>query len=492
MAREVPNNNLSVYMDSDLKFIYGTKIVKKYNNVTYEGEVIMYNNERRTYKIRYLDGTEEEMNHQQVNTHLKRHRRNRRNNNRRRAIATSITGQTNLLGEVISDKDSNTFENEYPEFPAENCSIITYQNTGQQPFLMNDWKSTNTSKAFKNSNANIALYAEISLCEEKIPAGQKFNDRMRRYNPRSYSVVNSNKHLMNNTPWNLVGATALTMDESFASHRTNQSIAKDPSGLGRWVSVRLKGRQQMYTRFVSAYRPCQNPGISTTWVRHLNYFRTIGIDSENPRDKFDEDLATEKRSWKEEGDNIIIEIDMNENAYCGKLHSVLNACGLKPLIGNHHHTESPPATYNGNNNRVTIEEIWGTEIVEVNRAGFMPFGEDIILAPSDGHRMLWVEVKNDSILGKETPHSHKFRDPSKFPSNDPRCKKSFSRHVRKDHFKNDIFNAKKNLSLAVKRYKNGTLKNATSFKRKYTKRFNSIQASTAKNTPPLLSVGGIP
>ena len=476
--RAVPSNNQLVYLDGNFRYIYGTKIVKNLNGVVLEGQVTVYNNNRKEYKIRYMDGSEENMNHRQVNENLKRYKRKRRYITRKKGKATSVIGQTNLYGEILSIKDSNTFGDVYPKQPAENCSIITYQNTGQQPFYRYDKKATKTSESFRNSKASIALYAEVSICEGKLEVNHRFNDRMQQYNPRSYSVVSSNKHLKNETPWNLVGATALTIDESFASHRTQQSIEKDPRGLGRWVAVRLRGRQQMHIRIVSAYRPCHNVGPATTWTQHLNHFRNSGIASENPRDKFDEDLSEKIKSWIEDGDNIIIGIDMNEDAYSGKLHRVLKQCGLKPLIQSRHPNESPPATFDGNHQRLTIEEIWGTEDIEINRAGFMPFDDQTVSAPSDGHRMLWIEVNNDSILGKEAPHSHKFQDPSKFPSIDPRCRKSFGKQARKGHLKKDLFKAKTNLTRLVKKFKNGTLKNVSSFKKKYSERFDSLQSAT--------------
>ena len=97
---------------------------------------------------------------------------------------------------------------------------------------------------------------------------------------------------------------------------------------------------------------------------------------------------------------------MNDNAYKSNLSTMFKNLGLKPLVQLCHPKESPPATFEGNTNRVTIEEIWGTESVDVIRAGFMPFDSDsMVVAPSDGHRMLWVEISNASILGKHISHS---------------------------------------------------------------------------------------
>ena len=92
---------------------------------------------------------------------------------------------------------------------------------------------------------------------------------MQQHNPRSFSLVSSNKNLMHETPWNLTGGTAITIDEGFLAHTTTNGMGKDPTKLGRWTWMRLRGKDQIHTRFVSAYRPCKNVGISTTWTQHL-------------------------------------------------------------------------------------------------------------------------------------------------------------------------------------------------------------------------------
>lgn len=132
------------------------------------------------------------------------------------------------------------------------------------------------------------------------------------------------------------------------------------------------------------------------------------------------------------GDVIIIGIDMDKDAYNRKLSRSLRALGMKPLIKSTHPNKSPPATLDGNNTRTTIEEIWGTDTISVTRAGFMPFDNGSPSAPSDGHRMLWIEVNDNSILGKEIPHSSKSFDITKFSSMDPRCQSLYTRSVRKN------------------------------------------------------------
>ena len=199
MANRSSRRNHRVILDCNNNvYICGTKIIKKFEGVFYEGCVKSYESVNKKYRIEYEDGKEELMTHNEVKNSLK-NSRIRRGRVRTRNI-TSRRGQSNLFGEILSSKDSDEFGDKFPKSPAENCSIITYQNIGQQPRSAFDRKSRETSKAFKKSKASIALYAELSICEEMLPVNEKFNDRMQFFNPRSFSVVSSNQRLMNETP----------------------------------------------------------------------------------------------------------------------------------------------------------------------------------------------------------------------------------------------------------------------------------------------------
>ena len=292
MASRPPTRNHRVILECNNNiYICGTKIIKNFEGVLNEGYVKSYDSVSKRYRIMYEEREEEYMTHNEVKNHLKS-KRIRRGRVRTRNIS-SLRGQTNLFGDVLSSSDSNKFGDEFPEHPNENCSIITYQNIGQQPESAYERKSRETAKAFKMSKASIALYTELLICEEKLRVNEKFNDRMQYKNPRSFSVVSSNQRLIDETPWNLVGGTAITIDEGFLAHKTTDGTGSDPERLGRWTWIRLRGRDQIHTRFVSAYRPCKNIGTSTTWTQHLNHFRLLGVTNPDPRKIFDEDLCSE-------------------------------------------------------------------------------------------------------------------------------------------------------------------------------------------------------
>ena len=104
----------------------------------------------------------------------------------------------------------------------------------------------------------------------------------------------------------------------------------DPTGLGRWNWVQLRGANGIKTRFICAYRPCKSKqGTGTTWTQQVNYFqeeRDIALP--NPRDLFDDDILNAIDSWLELGDILVIGIDMNEDVRTGQLAYRLKEKGL--------------------------------------------------------------------------------------------------------------------------------------------------------------------
>ena len=143
------------------------------------------------------------------------------------------------------------------------------------------------------------------------------------------------------------------------------------------------------------------------------------------------------------GDMIVMGIDMNENVRTGKLVKRLQALGLRELILSTHSAASPPDTFVRNTLQTPIEGIWGTETVEVFRAGYLPFNAGPPAASSDAHRLIWAEVCNRSILWKQIPHSTKAIQAKGLKAKDPRCKRSYSRIVRKKYNRQSIFATKK-------------------------------------------------
>jgi hypothetical protein len=111
----------------------------------------------------------------------------------------------------MAAKDSQSFGDTYPPNPGKNSTIITFQNIGPQRFSLYHQTSAATSRAFKDSQAGIALYAECSLIESLLPAGNGFNNRMRIRSPNFFSRLRNNTNERHITKWNQRGGAAFTL-----------------------------------------------------------------------------------------------------------------------------------------------------------------------------------------------------------------------------------------------------------------------------------------
>ena len=93
-------------------------------------------------------------------------------------------------------------------------------------------------------------------------------------------------------------------------------MGKDPSGLGRWCYTLLEGKQHSTTRIVSVYQPTEGPGESSINSQHVAYLREKN-DMHAPRKAIYEDLQESVDEWLENGENLIICIDTNEDVLKG-------------------------------------------------------------------------------------------------------------------------------------------------------------------------------
>ena len=93
----------------------------------------------------------------------------------------------------------------------------------------------------------------------------------------------------------------------------------DHTGLGRWTWQKI-GKGDITTIAVVVYHPCNKNKDSkgfTTFQQHERYFQVRG-DFRSPRTILFEQLITQLRIWKSEGNEIILCGDFNEHVYEGR------------------------------------------------------------------------------------------------------------------------------------------------------------------------------
>ena len=241
--------------------------------------------------------------------------------------------------------------------------------------------------------------------------------------------------------WEMYGGTAITMDKNVRSHKSeNSGSSKDNTCLRRWTWFRTKGKENTYTRFISAYRPCASKkGIETVWAQHQKYFRDKGILDPDPIKLFDDDLCKEIQEWLDIGDSIVLGIDMNEDVGTGKLARQFKNMDLKNAVFSLHSESILPATYSKSIARKPIDAIWVSSNLEVERAGYLPFKSKSPAAPSNGHQMLWAEINNHGLFGKDIPFSLPAFKGTKLNSKHPHLRRKYNANLKALYSEQKVF-----------------------------------------------------
>ncbi len=243
----------------------------------------------------------------------------------------------------------------------------------------------------------------------------------------SSNIMTANNCTTANREAHQYGGTALFSIGKAAHRIISKGI--DPTNLGRWVWVRYRGRNNQTLRIFSAYRP--NPpggGPFTVYAQHRQFFNSRD-DERCPRAAFLDDLCSTINEAKEEGDNIIVMLDGNDDMRKGAIHQALSQCQLREAVISKHGPNTP-FTHRRNKQNVPIDGIWLTPSLEISACGFKEF--DAVF-PGTDHRTIWLELSFITAFGHNMPPIAKPRH-RRLQCNDPRCvanyNRSYERFVR--------------------------------------------------------------
>jgi len=125
-----------------------------------------------------------------------------------------------------------------------------------------------------------------------------------------------------------------------------------------------------------------------------------------------EELTAAIQAWMQDGDHVVLGLDVNEDVRYGAVQKELANIGMFEAIIRHHPTKSVPATCNTNESRKPIDGIWTSPGMEVLRCGYLPF--DSYNGFSSDQRMVWAEIDNASIKLAHTAYKKTKKDASEW------------------------------------------------------------------------------
>ncbi|CAJ1960835.1 unnamed protein product [Cylindrotheca closterium] len=289
---------------------------------------------------------------------------------------------------------------------------ICFQNVNGLPENGNDPKQQQINSWLKEERVGIALLAEAKTFWPSINEGHGWSDRLCQATMKSkqkgfYSSVAYNWHqdrsaATSSVQWGGCITTVLNQ----VAHRAKEA-GRDPTGLGRWAYVCLQGRKLKANGgnvqdslvelndavrrpiskdlvVVSAYRPNkQGLGGSTVWAQHRLHFHAVNRKA-NPRKAFVDDLCKQITKWRDEGCEVVLGIDANEDVTVNAPQSIrhrFRACGLEEAILNTtHRRKRPISATNRTFQSMASSLLWA---YQSSRVGTTPLMNSLIVITAD-------------------------------------------------------------------------------------------------------------
>ncbi len=223
-----------------------------------------------------------------------------------------------------------------PATKGEGIIRLIYENAnGFSNRLSDNIKIDKAKEIHDELNMDIATYCKHWLNMRNKHNINGFNQLFKSGKAAIQPVVAHNTH--ENIGCVQEGGTSLLLFGALTEQLVHDEPGKDETGLGRWSVMTLKG-DGVKTRVICGYNPCYNtkPVISTSYQQHRRYFITKKGNLTCPRTKFREDLITQLKKWREDGDRLIVCLDANEHIYeksIGKSLADIEGLAMKEVVG---------------------------------------------------------------------------------------------------------------------------------------------------------------
>ena len=320
-------------------------------------------------------------------------------------------------GDNISNKEEGTFR-------------IATHNIQGLPVNLKGEKHGQIIRMIKEQKIDYYGMSEINLNLPNISRREQWKCR---FPGKIHTAFAYNKHSTSKKK-QMYGGNGCLLSTN-ATHRC-ESSETDPTELGRWIVTTLQGKQGMRLKIINGYRPIQDrsnrPG--SVYSQHEKYFNSQG-QSREPRKAFLDDLEKDIKRWAEQGEQIILCLDLNEDSWNSIAAERIISWGLHNVMTKIHPELQKVATCNKNANNKPVDGIWASAGIEISSAGMSGFSE-LDVGKTD-HRMLWMDVEMDSIFGIRPPKPAA-RPKNSIPLKDPIKLQKINQYIHKERLRHNI------------------------------------------------------
>ena len=316
---------------------------------------------------------------------------------------------------------------------------VAFQNCERQSQFCISKKATDGSFAMSAGKYNVLLYVEHGLYSLALLPKDQIHDRMSMMNKGTFTRLSYNTNNGKDTKWNQYGGAGITLNADMKARMAKGGSSGDPPKLGRQTWASIGGKDDIATVFVSVYRLYHNPDcLHTVWSQQARYFKeNEDIRKPDVHALFIRDLYKFLGDLLDEGNNVVLGIDTNDDVIDGEVTKALMEIAMYEAVVSNHDGESVPVIYATNKQRKPIDSIQTFPGLTVLRCGVLPF-HDVYGFQSD-HQLFWADMCNEDLLGHRPQHS--YRAPtSKDRSNDLDIRKKYIQRCLEKYGCDDVIN----------------------------------------------------
>ena len=221
------------------------------------------------------------------------------------------------------------------------------------------------------------------------------------------------------------GGTAIFSLDNGASRAMKKGA--DPTGMGRWTWTRYRGKDnaRFSLRFITAYVPNKNKnGDNTVYNQQVYYYNKQDQDP-CPIKTLIDDLCSETKKAMEEGQQIVLALDANQDTRKDYAFQEFTKLGLQEINQHRLGADNLPKTYIKGSR--PIDAIFVSSTLLNSTSGYTAFNE---VPHGCTHRALWIDIPVSSAFGNFLPettfHARRLNQSLKVRNN---FSKAYTEHV---------------------------------------------------------------
>ena len=228
------------------------------------------------------------------------------------------------------------------------------------------------------------------------------------------------------------GVAIIAHDEAAGRY---MGSGRDPTGLGRWCWMQLRGYGGKTVLLVSAYRPCLNSGgADTVWSHHWAYFdKQNPPRNKDPLEAFGKDLLEDLQKFHQRGSQIVLCMDTNLQQLRAEgncLERVLAHVGIRDIVlHNNNRQQAPGTTSTGQH---PVDSICTGSTLLQSPSGYLS------IPVFTNHRGIFIDIGKVDVFGHESLQPFVPPSARKLITTDPRIVAKYNSALRKFCRKHDL------------------------------------------------------